>query len=249
MNHFFTIQHYRLYRSLERYFRYVLNGELTLLTEMEAIPEDNSRIFVLDTEKFDERFLKIITEMKAYHIILLGINEKDPIDLLHTTCLRDELKRVLISDPQTAICKSGELNDKLKLLFKGHGEQTLLGCLGWVYYYLGNYSGMANTGNYSTEGLNEKFLVPGKHNWQEFTTRFKKYTPILSLAGYSRETKVIEKYINQISLDLLKTKEANSLYIFNSETLQSLQEIITFLEKMASEIDRKQDETNPADHR
>ncbi len=248
MNYFFTIQHYSLYRSLDRYFRYVLNEELILLTEMGAIPEDNSRIYVLDTEKFDDRFLKIITEMKAYHIILLGINEKDPIDLLHTTCLRDELKRVLISDPQTAICKSGELNDKLKLLFKGHGEQTLLGCLGWVYYYLGNYSGMANTGNYSTEGLNEKFLVPGKHNWQEFTTRFKKYTPILSLAGYSRETKVIEKYINQISLDLIKIEEPNSLHTFSSETMQSLAEITKSLEEMASQIDRKQNETYPANH-
>ena len=71
--------------------------------------------------------------------------------------------------------------------------------------------------------------------------------PILSLAGYSEEKRLQKK--KSIKLDLLKTKEANSLYIFNSETLQSLQEIITFLEKMASEIDRKQDETNPADHR
>ena len=219
-----------------------------MLTEMGAIPEDNSRIYVLDTEKFDDRFLKIIAVMKAYHLILLGVNEKDPIDLLHTTCLRDEIKRVLISDPPTEIYKPGELKDKLKLLFKGHGEQTLLGCLGWVYYYLGNYSGMANTGNYSTEGLDEKFLAPGKQNWQEFTTRFMKYAPILLLAGYSRETKVIEKYINQISLDLIKIEESNSLHTFSSETMQNLAEITTSLEEMASQIDRKQNETNPADH-
>ena len=249
MNYFFTAQHLNLYRSLDRYFRYVLNEKLTLLTEKSAIPEDNSKIYVLDTEKYDDRFLKIISEMHKYHLILLGINEGDPIDLIHATCLRNEITRVLASDPPVEVYKPDELKDKLKLLFRGHGEQTLLGCLGGVYYYLWNYSQMAKTGSWPTEGLNERFLMPGEKNWMEFTRRFTKYAPILSLAGYSEEEKNIKRNLNQFNLYLLKTKEANSLYIFNSETLQSLQEIITFLEKMASEIDRKQDETNPADHR
>lgn len=247
MNYFFTTQCFRLYRSLDRYFRYLLDEKLTLLTGMGDIPEDNSRIYVLDTEKFDEKFLKIISDMNTCHLILLGINEGDPIDLIHTSCLRDELKRVLSSDPPTEVYKTDELKEKLNLLFTGHGEQSLLSCLGGVYYYLWNYSQMSKIGNWPTEGLNELFLVPGKQNWQKYTARFTKYAPILSLAGYSGEVKIIKQYINQISLDLKKTEEPNSLHTFNSETLQNLKEIITTIETMASQIDRKQNETNTAD--
>lgn len=251
MNYFFTTQYFNLYRSLDRYFRYVLNEKLILVTEKGVIPEDNSKIYVFDTEKFDDRFLRIISDINTYHLILLGINKGDPIDLIHTPCLRNDITKVLASDFPVAAYKPNELRDKLQLLFKGHGEQTLLGCLGEVNYYLWNYSEMAKTGSWPAEGLNEHFFIPGKKNWIDFTHRFTKYAPILLLAGYSIEVKIIQKNVNQINSDLIKIEEPDSLYLykFSSETLQNLKEIIASLEKMASQIDRKQDETNPADHR
>lgn len=183
MNYFYVSTNHNLFNSLQRYFKYLLGEELIILADDLNCQEQNIRIFLPEDDKFENKFLRIINRLKNCEVFLLGSGSNYNIDPVLTSQLSDKLKSALNSDFQGTAYKPSELKEKLNAFFKGHGEQSLIGCLGQVIYFIDNYKCLAAGESYQPEGLRKYFLEPGLKSWKEFTRRFNKYSVILCLAG------------------------------------------------------------------
>lgn len=241
-----------LAQSLKRYFRYLFKTELGL--QDGYIPGEADKIDLLfafdEPSELEKSFTWIHqNRINPDRLRILGYDSNADISLLEVESLKTQIEHSFVISQGKDRLYNPLISNRIKLFFKGHGEQSLLGCLGWVNYYLGNYPAMAGSGQYSPAGLNETFLSPGIQNWQEFTRRFSKYSPFLYASGWDKQTNEIEQLIKVVSLDINRLEFPNSFHTFDSETFESLAEITSILEEMALRAEQYNHETNPADHR
>lgn len=233
MNYFFTSLNKPLFRSLERYFRYRLDERLTLLEDGCMENDQDACVFVLKEEKFDSNFLEIILIYRIANIVVMGFEEGGRVNLADTSRLAVQLWAVLSSDQNASPFTASELEEKIRSFFKGHGEQSLTGCLGEVSYFFENYKKMVSDRGYEPAGLNSIFFEPGLKNWNKFLRRLDKYALVLCVAGKASEIKAIEDYVASINNDLNCFTKPDSFYIFDERTLQGLREITKIMEEMA----------------
>lgn len=240
-----------LAHSITRYFRYILGINLHFGDDRPNIkPEKNDLFFLLNEPSGVEYFFSWIhkSNFNPDRLRFMAIDGKADINLLEVETLKTQIERCIAASKGSNKLGLPFIFDRIRAFFKGHGEQSLLSCIGWINYYIGNYNTLGDSGEYSPTELNKLFLLPGLQEWKVFTERFNKYAPYLYISGWDRQIRKIERYIDAISIDLKKAEMSDSFHIFSSETLQSLKDIMSSLEKMASQIDCMKDETNPADH-
>lgn len=238
-------------QSLERYFHYLLRTELRFWDD--GIPVEPDRfglIYVLnELSELEKCFTWIYrNKINPDKLRILGYDSNADINLLEVDTLKIQIEHSFLIVNRMDWSCIPFINDQVKLFFKGHGEQSLLGCIGWVNYYFGNYRAMAETRQYSPKELNEAFLIPGSQNWHEFMRRFSKYAPILYALGWDKQVIAIERFIKVIVLDINHIELSDALHTFDSETMNSLAGIITAIEEMAFQADQKYNETNLTDH-
>ena len=239
-----------LAHSLARYYRYTLGIELCLWNDGISIESDkNDFFFILNEPKGLEKYLSWIhkNDFNPNRLRFIGYDSNADINLLDVETLKTQIEHCF--EVIKGIDRLGIpfIFNRIKTFFNGHGEQSLLSCISGVKYYLGNYSEMADSREYSPIELNKTFFIPGMQCWDEFTLRFSKYASFLYVSGWDKQVHEIERSINVVTMDLKKAEVSDCFHTFSSETIQSLKEIITSIENMASQIDRKQYETNPAD--
>jgi hypothetical protein len=179
---------------------------------------------------------------------ILGYDSNADINLLEYETLKTQIENSFLITRGINQSNIPFISDRVKLFFKGHGEQSLLGCIGWVNYYFGNYTAMALSGEYALNGLNEAFLFPGIKNWLEFRRRFSKYAPILYASGWGNQVDSIERHIKVINMDIKRVELSDSFHTFDSVSMISLSVITSEIEEMAFQADQKYNETNPTDH-
>lgn len=240
-----------LAKSLKRFFFYSLNIELRFVDEY-VFFESNNNIFIYvinDPIELQNCFSWIHkNNFSPYNLRILGFDSNSDLNLIEVETLKTQIENSFLMTRGIDRSNIPFIRDKVKLFFKGHGEQSLLGCIGWVNYYFGNYRAMAETRQYSPKELNEAFLIPGFQNWHEFMRRFSKYAPILYALGWDKQVVAIERFIKVIVLDINHVELSDALHTFDSETMNSLAGIITAIEEMAIQADHKYNETNLTDH-
>lgn len=231
-----------LAQSLKRFFRYLFKTEVALLDGYIPVePDEIDLIFVINESSELEKCFVWIHQNKINpdRLRILGFDSNADINLLEVETLKTQIENSFLITRGIVRSNLPLNSDRVKLFFKGHGEQSLLGCIGLVNYYLGNYPVMAESGQYSPKELNAAFLIPGIQNWEEFTRRFTKYAPTLYVSGWDKQVNQIERYIKVIALEIKQVELSDALHTFDSETMKSLAEITSLIEGIAFETDQK----------
>lgn len=239
-----------LYFSIQRFFKYVLKIELTL-AESEISNFRGADICLLVNNDQDEfmRGCRLLYSNKfnPKNIRTLGSNNHSDVNLLDYKNLKSNIISCINSSFSLKKKDYVWLSGIITTFFKGHGEQSLLSCIGRVNYYLKNYSNMVKEGGYDPVELNKTFLEPGMQNWGEFVRRFVKHAPLLYFMKWDKETLYIERRIYIVEKTLKNIKVTDSFYIFGNVTFKSLSGITDTLERMANEWTHYNEKAQPAD--
>jgi hypothetical protein len=227
-------------QSLERYFRYILKRDLWLMgNNISYAATDFDLIFVIDDPTQFNYCSHWIYEKKISpsKLRIMSYDNKNDINLLEFDTLKSQFQNSLKNEHGIDHKNIPFFRDQISLFFKGHGEQSLLQCLTYVSYNLGNYSSLLKSEDFSPEDLHQHFLMPGVQNWNEFVRRFNKYAPILYIWGWAAETDTITRLIKNISIDLMKIDASNSFVIFELEPMSLINEIVAIMEELAKQSD------------
>lgn len=219
--HYYTKDYQRLFTSLERYFRFVLNHKLTPINRKGSEDKKNICLLVWTEEKEQSEFPNIINIRQPKSVITLGVDDTCVINLLYLDELNLSLTNILntskgqIQPPFTR----EELLIKVQSFFKGHGEESLLSCLNWTMYYLSNGPKLLQANECTWDEYQTNFLRPGLNNWQIFTKRFEKYYIYLELLEFKKEVGEIKQQI--MAFDQI----ANKFEISNETAIKALNSV------------------------
>lgn len=234
--------------AIERYCRYVLNLPIEIITPSRLELPDNFILFISDPdtvyllETCNVLFLNKISPDKTR---IIGSQSHSDINLLDLNNLNASFEKSLYSVDLSIRANNPYFSSQISTFFKGHGEQSLLGCIGWVNYYIGNYIKLAGSREYEPRELNKAFLEPGIQNWNEFKRRFEKYAPLLYFVGWNDDALRINNSINTIEKEIKNIDVTESFHIFGNDTIKLLSDISECIEKMAEDWIQKYEKTNP----
>ena len=204
--YYFNGNNVSLFRSLERYFRYVLDSTLKLLHPQNVNSSKDFRILLLNDEKVKEKFRNNFSGLQNYSIILLSLSESNGLNLLQFSEYKNNLKEALNSNLSMPLYTEAELKEKLKNFFKGHGEESILKTLSHVEYALTNYPAY-RAGLFTKLEYVNILLSKASKAWRNFIERFNKNRVYLELLGIKENIKELEIIINEICPFLTTFKE------------------------------------------
>ena len=192
---YYTNDSKNLYKSLRRFFNYLLNQNLSGFNEQGSF-ESNQGIFICKDEKDNPEPLKIIARSNI-KTITLGFDYNSSINLLDFANLKENFSKVLTQGKliYKELFSEVELKEKLKNFFHSHGEDSLFEYLNWTYYYLSNGPEQFINNEIVYEEYKTNFLVPGLKNWEYFKSRFYKYRNIIKLSNYEATLNELENAI------------------------------------------------------
>jgi hypothetical protein len=252
MNAFLTTgyNHSQLIHSIRRFCCYCNTINLNEV-EIENFPPPDSvdSLFIFSERENIEELYRVIYKRRISpnKLRFTGYSAKYDINLLDFNKLKAQFEACFTGNTEKKRTETEWFYKKLHLFFSGHGEQSLLSCLTWINYYLRNYSTLTETDDYSVKDLNRLFLVPGIENWKEFMLKFKKYAPILWVAGFQFEMESIEKNIQIIDIKIARVGNSDSFFKFGEDFFQCLAEITEIVESMARQTKQAYGKTKPID--
>jgi hypothetical protein len=228
-----------LHAAIERYCRYVLSVTIEIVNPQNLFLHNNYLLFLLDNDS--DSLLKTCNVLFLNNIAIdktrtIGFYSYSDINLLELDKLKSNFERSFYYVDTTNKKNNPFISEKISIFFKGHGEQSLLGCIGWVTYYFENYARLLNSEDYSPQGLYKHFLVPGMKYWGEFVRRFEKYAPIIYTAGWDKQTRQIESLIKKVSPESDMEVGLNNMPDFGKDTILAISEIRTILEDIEKQI-------------
>lgn len=237
-------------RSLIRFFRYRTGYEVDCILPEQHANRSNLVSFALmdlnDTEKVCQLVHR--TKIPMASIRILGYDDDFDVNLVKLPSLGLQLEQSM-----SPICVDDyrylpAYQERIKMFFKGHGEESLLGCIGWVTYYFENYFLMFASGEYDAKGLYEHYLLPGMDYWGELVRRFSRYAPIIYTAGWDKKVMKIESLINEVSSEMNRQTGLKNIPIFEVDTIAVISEIRNILETIEKQINFCHGETPTTDH-
>ncbi len=222
-----------LHAAIERYCRFVLNVTIETVNPKNLVLHNNYLLFLLDNDT--DSLLKTCNELFLNNIAIdktrtIGICSYSDINLLELHKLESNFERSFYFVDTAKKKNNPFITGKIYTFFKGHGEQSLLSCIGWVTYYFENYIRFVHSEDYSMQGAYEHYLVPGMKYWGEFVRRFEKHAPIIYTAGWDKQTKQIESLIKKVSSELGRGVGLNNMPNFEKTTIVTISEIRNILE-------------------
>jgi hypothetical protein len=242
--------HSQLKGSILRFCGYCNSIHLNEV-EIENLPPANAvdLLFIFSGHENIEEIYRVIYKLRISpnKLRFIGYSAKYDINLLDFKKLKVQFEACFTSNTIKKRTEVAWFYKKLHLFFSGHGEQSLLSCLTWINYYFANYSNLTKSGDYNAKDLYRHFLVPGLKNWKEFTRRFKKYAPILWVAGFQFEMESIEKNIHVLDIKIAKVGNPDSFFNFGEDFFQRLAEITEKIESMAGQTKQAYGKTKPID--
>ena len=225
-------------RSLIRFFRYCTGYEFDCIIPGQFIKNKNLISFALIDQNDQDQVCQMIydTKIPLVKVRILGYNDFCDVNLIKLQTLKQQLEQSLKINQADDHRYLPVFKERIKIFFKGHGEQSLLGCIGWVIYYFENYSRLLNSKDYSPQGVYNHFLLPGIGNWNEFKRRFEKYAAVIYMGGWPKLAKRIESLNNIVSSRLESLIVLKKISAFDEEILNAISEIRTILEDIEKQI-------------
>lgn len=236
--------------SIIRFFRYCTNYEIDCILPGQPIKNRTLISFALIDQNDQDQVCRIIYETKIplTNIRILGYDDFCDVNLIKLQTLRQQVEQSLKINQTDNHRYLPVFKERIKIFFKGHGEQSLLGCMGWVTYYFENYFLMFASGEYDAKGLYEHYLLPGMDYWGELVRRFSRYAPIIYTAGWDKKVMKIESLINEVSSEMNSQTGLKNIPIFEVGTIAVISEIRNILETIEKQINFCHGETPATDH-
>lgn len=185
--------------AISRYFRFVFNIEYSISEDKKTLKD---LIILIDEEtSIDKEWLSLLYQYKGQKIIIIGLSE-NPCDsfvsLLDLYHLRSSLLAAINrkKDDFSPFLLIQEIEQKMQLFFKGHGEQSLFDVLNKTRQSIDNGPELFNRNIIEWEEYLNEYLKPGVEHWNIFKKRFNKYEIYLKVCGFEKETITIESNIN-----------------------------------------------------
>jgi hypothetical protein len=203
---YYTNDSKNLYKSLRRFFNYLLNQNLTGFNEQGSF-ESNQGIFICKDEKDNPEPLKIIAQSNI-KTITLGFDYNSSLNLLDFANLKENFYKVITNRELyfKELYLEEEIKEKLKNFFHSHGGDSLFEYLNWTYYFLSNGVEQFIKNEITYEEYQQAFLMPGLKKWDYFKSRFVKYKDIIKFSIYKAtldDLKIAineaDNYINELS--------------------------------------------------
>ena len=195
--YYYTNDSKNLYKSLRRFFNYLLHQKLSSLNEQE-LPMSNQVIFFRRDERENPELLKIIIQSNI-KTLTLGFDNDSSVNLVDIANLKENFLKVISQGKlyYKELFSEEELKAKLKNFFHSHGEDSLFEYLNWTYYFLSNGPEQFIKNEITYEEYQTNFLSPGLKNWDLFISRFHKYRGIIQLCNYKATLNELENAINE----------------------------------------------------
>ena len=182
-------------KSLERYFFYVINVDNFSFGNI-------GNLFIIDEDvEINQIILDTLLSTREFKVIFFGkakISSANYVNLSDYSNLKKNIVTSLmeknINPSQFLLIK--EFHFKIKLFFKGHGEESLFNGLNWTRYYLINGINLLNRNNLNLKEFKNVYLKPGLQYWDNFKNRFNKYEIYLHILGYKIEVEQVKSLIS-----------------------------------------------------
>lgn len=241
-NLYFTYNNKLLFSSFNRYLKFIFNSGIQSIDLLQVDLNVVHKIFVLQEEKENPEFLKLIEILPITKFIVIDYNGDSNLNLLDQFRLYTRTQEILKPDyiPIVPLFTQTELILKVKNFFKGHGEKSLFSGLDWARYFLSNGPILYNQNEITHDEFTKNFLSPGISYWINFCERFNRYNIYLKLLKYKNEVEAIKSLIlkfnnfipklNELSLPDVKS-ELTKYSSENIGILSKIDEILTTISR------------------
>jgi hypothetical protein len=234
--------------SLERFLRHIIQTKPLIINSCASIEGIDADLFYLDADSDNLlNYLHWIFEKRIdpNKLHFISYDSLDEINLVSGESIEKQFSESFRNRQNTNRSILPIFRNIIGQYFKGHGDQSVFSYLGWINYYIGNYSRLVQSVEYTHEDLILHFLKPGLEHWQAFIHRFRISAPILWAAGFDQETLTIDNLINMIINDLAMFNNPDSFPTFRVETLKGITKITELMEIMARRARIGNEETKP----
>ena len=187
-NFFFNNE--KIISSLKRFLNFVLNDNCKNYN----IDVDNKTkvcLFIDEEFNINPNLLATLLEHNNPKIIVFGhtnFSSLNYINMLDFSNLKRNLQSALNNSKVnvSAALYINEISNKIKLFFKGHGEESLINCLNWVRYYISNGPTLLIDGKLNRQEYKNDYLETGLKYWQTFRKRFDEHKNYLTFSGFTK---------------------------------------------------------------
>lgn len=232
--------------AIRRYLKFVFNIESSILDEKKIL--DNSIILIEEDASIDKEWLNLLYEFSSRKIIILGLSRSSNevyvnlLDLSHLESnIRIALKRKINTISPFLLLQ--EVEQKIQLLFKGHGEESLFDILNRIGQSIENGPQLYKNNFIEWADYLDKYLIPGIEHWSIFKKRFNKYEIYIKVCDFKKETGEIEDNINNFQgyIDELRILNKDEVKRTDEKKMKQnmdyLRQIDSILDKLKQNID------------
>ncbi len=231
--------------AIRRYLKFVFNIESSILDK--KIILDNSIILIEECALIDKEWLNLLYECSSRKIIILGLSRSSNdvyVNLLDLSHLKLNIRFALNSnkDTPTPFLLLHEVEKKMQLFFKGHGEESLFDTLNKTSHFITNGPALLIENMLEWNEYIGAYLNPGIENWNGFKERYKKHKIYLKVCGFEKETEAIENNMNNFQdyIDELKTLDKDEVKRMdvkkNKQNMDYLRQVDSILDRLKQNI-------------
>ena len=214
----------KCFSAIRRYLRYIFNIESSVLERKRIL--DHSIILIDEDVSVDKDWLDFFNTHLNLKIIIFGLwresNEVyvNLLDLAHLkTNIQSAINRKKTTISPILLLKNVE--QQIRLLFKAHGEESLVDILNKTINLLSNGPNLLRENMLEWDEYVKTYFNTGLENWIFLKKRFKKYKIYFKVCGFEKELAIIEKNINlfQDYLNKLNTLDKDEIMKMDEKTI------------------------------
>lgn len=232
--------------AVRRYLKFVFNIESSILDKKKIL--DNSIILIEEDASIDKEWLNLLYECSSRKIIILGLSGSSNevyVNLLDLSHLKSNIRFAINrnKDTPSPFLLLHEVEQKMQLFFKGHGEESLFDTLNKTTHFISNGPTLFRENLLEWKEYIESYFNPGSENWAVFRERFEKYKIYLKVCGFGKEIEEIEDNINNFQgyIDELKILNKDEVKRMdekkNKQNIDYLRQVDSILDKLKQKID------------
>jgi hypothetical protein len=244
MFYILTQTNIHLANAIQRYARFVLEVNVGGPTWTGRPLSTDDKLIIFRGEEHLLRVDCISLGRFETSIFFIGFSRRSHIDLSN---LEEAMSRLVILlttnafDPERIISPNRSLFDRARLLFSGHGEDSLLEELNYVRYYVMNGPKLFLMGQIDRPEMITVFLGPATNHWNQFEQRIRQYYLDICDLGFSTEMKTVDRLIESFHEFVHLSKRV----LDNPAMVNMLDE--DFIEKHLANLDKTNDILNKID--
>ena len=232
--------------AIRRYLKFLFNIESSILDKKTIL--DNSIILIEECASIDKEWLNLLYGCSSRKIIIIGLSRSSNevyVNLLDLSHLKLNIRLAINrnKDTPSPFLLLREVEQKIQLFFKGHGEKSLFDRLNKTIHFISNGPALFRENMLEWKEYIEAFLNPGSENWAVFRERFEKYKIYLKICGFGKEIEGIEDNINNFQgyIDELKILSKDEVKRMDEKKIKQnmdyLRQIDSILDKLKQKID------------